>query len=89
LARYLPLHDELLGAPDLERGVIDFARESFARIVRSGVLALEPEAQPMGETDEGDVTLERGFGGWNRGESGGERLVAVLALLNGPAANPC
>jgi hypothetical protein len=53
LARYLPLHDELLGAPDLERGVIDFARESFARIVRSGVLALEPEAQPMGETDEG------------------------------------
>ena len=42
LSRYLPVDEALLQACPLEDQVLQFARESFELIARSGVLELEP-----------------------------------------------
>ena len=54
LTRYLSLDDELLEADDLETRVLGFAAESFASIVGSGILGLEPQPSIPDEAESAD-----------------------------------
>ena len=55
LRRYLPLTPERLATADLQEQVLDFARESFASIARSGVLQLASSAAAPADEDETGV----------------------------------